>query len=83
VIFRTSAMHYKGSNKTLPQIARDLNVDAVVYAALGDRDRAIMQLEKAVQTRSLMPFVLADPQLDSLRSDPRFEKLCRRAGLPS
>jgi len=56
---------------------------AVVYAALGDRDRAITQLERGVQTHSLLPFVLADPQLDILRSDARFEKLCRRAGLPS
>src|SRR5262249_32192431 len=30
VISRTSAMHYKGTDKTLPQIARDLNVDAVI-----------------------------------------------------
>ena len=45
----------------------------------GDRDRAIAELEKGVQTRSLMPFVFADPQLDSLRSDPRFQQLLRRA----
>jgi TolB-like protein/DNA-binding winged helix-turn-helix (wHTH) protein/Tfp pilus assembly protein PilF len=56
---------------------------AVVYAALGDRDRAITLLEKGVQTRSLMPFVFADPQLDGLRSDPRFQQMCRHAGLPS
>ena len=49
----------------------------------GDRDRAIAELEKGVQTRSLMPFVFADPQLDSLRSDPRFQQLLRRAKLPS
>ncbi len=30
VISRTSVMHYKGSNESLPQIARDLNVDAVI-----------------------------------------------------
>ncbi len=30
VISRTSAMHYKGSNKSLPEIAKELNVDAVV-----------------------------------------------------
>jgi eukaryotic-like serine/threonine-protein kinase len=30
VISRASVMHYKGTKKTLPQIARDLNVDAIV-----------------------------------------------------
>ncbi|MGB7848291.1 MAG: hypothetical protein WBL63_21950, partial [Candidatus Acidiferrum sp.] len=30
VISRTSAMQYKNTHKTLPQIARELNVDAVV-----------------------------------------------------
>ena len=55
----------------------------VVYSALGDRDRAIKQLEKGVQMRSLPPFVFVEPQLDRIRSDPRFEQLRRRAGLPS
>jgi len=56
---------------------------AVVYCALGDRDRAIAELEKGVQTRSLMPFVFVGPELDPLRSDPRFQQLLRRANLPS
>ena len=56
---------------------------ALVYSALGDRDRAIALLEKGVQTRSLMPFVFVDPLLDSLRPDPRFQELLRRANLPS
>ena len=30
VISRTSATHYKGSKKTAPEIARDLNVDALI-----------------------------------------------------
>ena len=30
VISRTSAMTYKSTSKTVPQIARELNVDAVV-----------------------------------------------------
>lgn len=40
VISRTSAMHYKGANKPLPEIATELNVDAVVEGAMqrsGDR----------------------------------------------
>ena len=34
VISRTSAMHYKGTNKTLPEIARELNVDGVVEGSV-------------------------------------------------
>jgi TolB-like protein/DNA-binding winged helix-turn-helix (wHTH) protein/Tfp pilus assembly protein PilF len=47
VISRTSAMHYKGTNKTLPEIARELNVDAVIEGAVqrsGNRVRVTAQL---------------------------------------
>jgi TolB-like protein/tetratricopeptide (TPR) repeat protein len=56
---------------------------AVIYSALGDHDRAIAELEKLVQKRSAMPFVFVGPELDSLRSDPRFQQLLRHANLPS
>ena len=47
VISRTSAMHYKGTNKTLPEIARELNVDGVVEGSVmrsGNRVRITAQL---------------------------------------
>jgi TolB-like protein/DNA-binding winged helix-turn-helix (wHTH) protein/Tfp pilus assembly protein PilF len=56
---------------------------AGIYSALGDHDRAITELKKLVQTRSMMPFVFVGPELDPLRSDPRFQQLLRRANLPS
>jgi tetratricopeptide (TPR) repeat protein len=56
---------------------------ASIYSALGDRDHAIAALERGVQQRSLLAFVFTDPQLDPLRSDPRFQRLLRRAGLSS
>jgi TolB-like protein/DNA-binding winged helix-turn-helix (wHTH) protein/Tfp pilus assembly protein PilF len=56
---------------------------AAIYSALGDRDHAIAALEKGVQARSFLPFVFVDPQLDAVRSDPRFQQLLRRVGLPS
>ncbi|HEY6946082.1 MAG TPA: winged helix-turn-helix domain-containing protein [Candidatus Acidoferrum sp.] len=34
VISRTSAMHFKGTHKKLPEIARELNVDAVVEGSV-------------------------------------------------
>jgi Flp pilus assembly protein TadD len=56
---------------------------ALVCLGLGDRDRALAWLEKAYSQRS--PFLVwlkVDPDLDSIRSDPRFEGLVHRVGLP-
>jgi TolB-like protein/DNA-binding winged helix-turn-helix (wHTH) protein/Flp pilus assembly protein TadD len=47
VISRTSAMQYKDTHKTMPQIARELNVDAVVEGTVlrvGNRVRITTQL---------------------------------------
>ena len=56
---------------------------AAIYSALGDRDHAIAALERGVQRHSVLAVVFRDPQLDPIRSDPRFQPLLRRAGLPS
>jgi len=56
---------------------------AAIYAGLGDKDRALGQLNKAYEERSSgIPFVKVDPFFDSLHSDPRFADLLRRIGLP-
>lgn len=47
VVSRTSAMHYKNTNKTLPEIARELNVDGVVEGSVmrsGNRVRITAEL---------------------------------------
>ena len=56
VISRTSAMHYKGSQKSLPEIARELNVDAVVEGTVqrsGDRVHVRAQLIHAASDSHL------------------------------
>jgi TolB-like protein/DNA-binding winged helix-turn-helix (wHTH) protein/Flp pilus assembly protein TadD len=56
VISRTSAMSYKGTHKTLPQIAQDLNVDAVVEGAVlrsGNQVRITAELIMAVADKQL------------------------------
>jgi len=56
VISRTSAMHYKNSQKTLPEIARELHVDAVVEGSVeraGDQVRITAQLIEASTDRHL------------------------------
>jgi len=54
---------------------------AVIYVALGDRDQAMNWLEKGYEER-FNPGVLLRPGFDPLRSDPRFQDLVRRIGLP-
>ncbi len=56
VISRTSVMTYKGARKPLPQIARELNVDAVVEGTVlrsGDRVRITAQLIDASTDKHL------------------------------
>jgi serine/threonine protein kinase/tetratricopeptide (TPR) repeat protein len=56
---------------------------AVTYAALGEKDAAFAELEKAYQARDwFLPRIKTDPFMDPLRDDPRFNDLIRRIGLP-
>ncbi|MBZ5612686.1 MAG: winged helix-turn-helix domain-containing protein, partial [Acidobacteriia bacterium] len=56
VISRQSVMHYKGTNKTVPQIARELHVDAVVEGSAmrtANKVRITTQLVQASSERHL------------------------------
>jgi tetratricopeptide (TPR) repeat protein len=56
---------------------------ATVYAALGDKSRALDELEQAYAEHSFFfDFLKSDPQMDSLRSEPRFQELLRRMNFP-
>jgi len=56
---------------------------AAVYATMGDKDQAFAQLEQAYQDRSQwFAFMKVDPEMDSLRSEPRFQDLMRRLNFP-
>ena len=56
---------------------------AIVYAGLGENERALDWLEKAYADRSnAIVFLKVDPQLDTLRSYPRFHELQRKLRLP-
>jgi TolB-like protein/DNA-binding winged helix-turn-helix (wHTH) protein/Tfp pilus assembly protein PilF len=54
VISRTSAMHYKGSKKTVPEIARDLHVDAFIEGTV---------LRSANHVRITVNLVQASPEM--------------------
>ncbi len=57
-------------------------VMATVHAALGEKEKAFAYLEKALQEKALdITWSLkADPRIDNLRADPRFQSLWQRSG---
>jgi len=54
---------------------------ALMYVGLGEKDQAMKWLEKAY-AEHFNPSILLRPAFDPLRSDPRFQNLVRRIGLP-
>jgi TolB-like protein/Tfp pilus assembly protein PilF len=52
------------------------------YMLLGDKDQALVWLNKAYEAHSEILFVKSDPYWDPIRPDPRFADLLRRMGLP-
>jgi DNA-binding winged helix-turn-helix (wHTH) protein/TolB-like protein/Tfp pilus assembly protein PilF len=55
---------------------------AVHYARLGEKERALARLQKAVEDHEFFVIALnVEPEWDSYRADPRFVALVRRVGL--
>jgi TolB-like protein/DNA-binding winged helix-turn-helix (wHTH) protein/Tfp pilus assembly protein PilF len=54
---------------------------AMIYASMGDNEKAMKWLERAFDER-FNPSILLRSGFDPLRSDPRFQDLLRRIGLP-
>jgi serine/threonine protein kinase/tetratricopeptide (TPR) repeat protein len=57
VISHTSSMHFKGTNKLLPEIAKELQVDAIVEGSIlrsGNRVRVTAELIDAATERHLL-----------------------------
>ena len=52
------------------------------YMLLGDKDDALVWLHKAYETRSGILFLKVDTYWKMIRSDPRYNDLLRRMGLP-
>ena len=56
---------------------------ASIYAALDEKNQAFAWLQRAYDQRdSQITYLLCDPFIDPLRSDPRFNALVRQVGLP-
>jgi TolB-like protein/Tfp pilus assembly protein PilF len=57
---------------------------ALIYLALGDKERAIDEMERAYRERAgnEITGIKVDPLLDDLRGDPRFEALVQKVFAP-
>ena len=84
----TEKRGYRGSQKRWAEAyaARTGKADpgglAMGYIYAGENELALNLLEKAVAARNPNLPYLGVPVYDSLRSDPRFQSLLRRMGLP-
>jgi TolB-like protein/DNA-binding winged helix-turn-helix (wHTH) protein/Tfp pilus assembly protein PilF len=56
---------------------------AAIYGALGEKDQAFAWLQRAYDERDpQITYLILDPFMDPLRSDPRFDDLVRKVGFP-
>jgi len=65
---------------------KDINNNWVVakaYVDLGDKDKAFAELNKAYEMRlSSLCWLKVEPQMDPLRSDPRYQQLLHKMNVP-
>ena len=64
------------------EVAGDFYNAAVALAFLGEKDAAFKDLERAVTAGQQLDELSLSPEMDNLRSDPRYAALRRRIGLP-
>jgi TolB-like protein/DNA-binding winged helix-turn-helix (wHTH) protein/Tfp pilus assembly protein PilF len=68
-------------NDLLTRSTRNASEIALMYVGLGEKDQAMKWLERAY-AEHFNPSILVRPAFDPLRSDPRFQNLVHRIGLP-
>jgi TolB-like protein len=76
---------WQGYLRTMLERRTDLRAytRATIRAALGENDEAFAELDKAYENReAAITRLKVDRRLDPLRSDPRFQELLRKVGLP-
>jgi len=77
---RVDALNIAGA---LAKSGADARGTALVYFALGDKDRGFEWLTRAFDERQILATrTKSDPQFDAVRSDPRFQALVARLKLP-
>ena len=75
------ALHSLEKLETIKYI--DTYLKAIVYSGLGDKDKALTELEKALQNRSTwIIWMKVEPKFASLHSEPRFQDILHRVDRP-
>ena len=81
-----SAGHRAEAARIVQALVKAANPDrrriALIYFALGDKDRGLEWLAKSLDAHEPQAPVLVDPSYDSVRSDPRFQALLARLKFP-
>jgi hypothetical protein len=81
VRFEARQLIQQGANGTFP--VRSAWAVACSYAVLGEADKAFKVLQLLYDERNYgLLQIRYDPDMDSLRSDPRYADLVRRIGFP-
>jgi hypothetical protein len=66
-----------------PETCRTPQQLAIIHTRLGHRSQALSLLEEAYEVRSLgLTEMAVEPAFEPLHSEPRFQDLCRKLGLP-
>lgn len=83
----TTLTHYQDTSKLNRKVALKIFVSpyllATVHLALGEKQRAIELLEQAYSEHSVdIVKAKIDPQLNQLRTEPRFQTLVKKVGFP-
>jgi hypothetical protein len=95
---RSSVFRYKGKETSPQTIGKELNVQAIlngrvlvyvqpypfalIYIGLGDKGEALNWLEKQMCGPETANAYAVAPELDDLRSEPRFKAMLKRMNLP-
>lgn len=75
-------LEFAGAKENPPEAYVSQYDKAILYARLGENEKALASLEKAEEERDLgMTEIGVEPAFDVLRSDSRFGDLVRRVGL--
>ena len=79
---RARAIQILETSQATDGLPRQGIVRAMFFMLLGDRDRALAELDNAANRDSTIPQLLWFPAFDPVRNDPRFKAALKKMGLP-
>ncbi|HXY23534.1 MAG TPA: winged helix-turn-helix domain-containing protein [Candidatus Acidoferrum sp.] len=75
-------LEYSRSEENPPEAYRGPYGEGIIYARMGEKEKALDSLEKALDEHTLaMTEIGAEPALDQLRGEARFQSLLQRVAL--